>query len=396
MRVCQLRQLRITIPRIALFLSDASRKTPFGTEGYIRLSSTQASIQRVNFKPLPIKELMPKLKSRLRDRPFMVGSRGEGFPEYLAEPRGSLPNAVFVHNPCQASLAELVAKCMEYVEENLTDNPAILFRNLPAQTAQDFSTIAKALPWQRLEFKGGPNYRNKVDKDAGTYTANDDPSQISIAPHNELSYTDAYPSKIFFFCVQEPGEGCGGETPLVRNSELLAKLDPDVVRKFDEKQVRYVRYLPDKSNGEYLNWQHVYQTDNREAVEAQAKKQGSNITWNPSGDLYVWQNRPASINHPITGQKTWFNQVITSNATYFRLLPKFDGIPDNKLPSNTYYGDGSAIEPAVLQHIVARKWSCAVGFKWKKGDLLVLDNLAVQHGRVGFKGDRQILACMTV
>ena len=126
----------------------------------------------------------------------MVGSRGEGFPEYLAEPRESLPNAVFVHNPCQASLAELVAKCMEYVEENLTDNPAILFRNLPAQTAQDFSTIAKAIPWQRLEYKGGPNYRKKVDKDAGTYTANDDPSQISIAPHNELSYTDAYPSKV--------------------------------------------------------------------------------------------------------------------------------------------------------------------------------------------------------
>ena len=64
--------------------------------------------------------------------------------------------------------------------------------------------------------------------------------------------------------MQEPGEGCGGETPLVRNSELLANLDPDVVRKFDEKQVRYVRYLPDKSNEEYLNWQQVYQTDNRE------------------------------------------------------------------------------------------------------------------------------------
>ena len=66
-----------------------------------------------------------------------------------------------------------------------------------------------------------------------------------------------------FFCVQEPGDGCGGETPLVRNSELLSKLDPEVVRKFEEKQVRYVRYFPDKNNKEYLNWQHVYQTDDR-------------------------------------------------------------------------------------------------------------------------------------
>ena len=66
-----------------------------------------------------------------------------------------------------------------------------------------------------------------------------------------------------FFCVQEPGDGCGGETPLLRNSELLSKLDPEVVRKFEEKQVRYIRYFPDKKNQEYLNWQHVYQTDDR-------------------------------------------------------------------------------------------------------------------------------------
>ena len=69
------------------------------------------------------------------------------------------------------------------------------------------------------------------------------------------------PHQIFFFCVKEPADGCGGETPLVKNSELLSALDPDIVQRFEEKQVRYARYLPDKSNGEYMNWQHVYQTD---------------------------------------------------------------------------------------------------------------------------------------
>ena len=85
---------------------------------------------------------------------------------------------------------------MEYVEDNITSTPAILFRNLPAQTAQDFSTIAKAIPWKGLEYKGAPNFRNKADNEAGTYTANDDPCHFSIAPHNELSYTNAYPSKV--------------------------------------------------------------------------------------------------------------------------------------------------------------------------------------------------------
>ena len=72
------------------------------------------------------------------------------------------------------------------------------------------------------------------------------------------------PPQVFFFCVKEPADGCGGETPLVKNSDLLSSLDPDIVRRIEEKQLRYVCYLPDKSNAEYMNWQHSFHTDNRE------------------------------------------------------------------------------------------------------------------------------------
>lgn len=71
---------------------------------------------------------------------------------------------------------------------------------------------------------------------------------------------------MFFFCLKQAAEGCGGETPLVKNKELLSKLDPAVVRKFEEKKLRYVRYLPDKSRGEYMNWQHVFFTENKEVL----------------------------------------------------------------------------------------------------------------------------------
>ena len=78
-------------------------------------------------------------------------------------------------------------------------------------------------------------------------------------------------------------------------------------------------------------------------------------------------------------------------------MPTFIGadIPDEKFPNHTYYGDGSEIEKEVLQHIRATSWACAVGFQWRCGDLLVMDNLAVQHGRIGFTGDRQVLAYLT-
>ena len=128
-------------------------------------------------------------------------------------------------------------------------------------------------------------------------------------------------------------------------------------------------------------------------METIAKEQGRNFTWDPSGDLYIWQNRPAFIHHPVTRKKTWFNQATTHHCSFYR-ISQGDKIPDNKCPGHSFYGDGSDIEPAVIQHLLAAAWSCAVGFKWRKGDLLVLDNLSVLHGRLGFEGDRKILLYM--
>ena len=107
-----------------------------------------------------------------------------------------------------------------------------------------------------------------------------------------------------------------------------------------------------------------------------------------------WSNvKPAFLRHPKTGEDIWFNQVTIHHHTYYNSLPMFKSIelPPHKYPCTVYYGDGSTIEPEVIQHLRAVSWSCAVGFRWRKGDLLVLDNLTVQHGRIGFTGKREIL-----
>ena len=194
----QLLQLRASISRLPRWSIPGTRKAY--VKNIICSYSTQQSQEnpttRSAFQPLPREELVTKFKSRLKDRPFTVGSVGEGVPEFLEEPRESFPHGLQVINPHQSSLAELTAKCMEYVEENHAQHPAILFRNLPAETAQDFSTIAKGIPWKGMTYEGGAWFRQKIDKSVGTYTANDDPDGMAIDPHNEMSYTNVYPSKV--------------------------------------------------------------------------------------------------------------------------------------------------------------------------------------------------------
>ena len=133
-------------------------------------------------------------------------------------------------------------------------------------------------------------------------------------------------------------------------------------------------------------------------MESKAKELGYHVTWDASGGLSAWQNRPAFSTHPATGEKVWFNQAHTHHASYYKPWPEQilfhfpPETPDEKYPSHTYYGDGSEIEPEVIQHIRATSWACAVGFQWRRGDLLAMDNMAVQHARIGFTGPRKILA----
>ena len=107
----------------------------------------------------------------------------------------------------------------------------------------------------------------------------------------------------------------------------------------------------------------------------------------------------------VAGQPTRWNGVLKKSVEkaeriyndHFPSIFRFkdSNLPFDKYPYHTYYGDGSEIEPVVLENIRAVTWSCAVGFRWRTGDVLVVDNLAVQHARMSFTGQRKILAVLS-
>ena len=64
------------------------------------------------------------------------------------------------------------------------------------------------------------------------------------------------------------------------------------------------------------------------------------------------------------------------------------------LPNNTYDGDGSPMEPEVLDALRAAYCAETVAFPWQEGDILMLDNMLAAHGRAPFTGPRRILVAM--
>jgi alpha-ketoglutarate-dependent taurine dioxygenase len=148
-----------------------------------------------------------------------------------------------------------------------------------------------------------------------------------------------------------------------------------------------------------LDWRTAFQTTDQTVVEEHCKRNGIEAEWTSDGRLRTYAVLPAVIEHPRTGETVWFN-----HATFFHvstldpslregLLAGFEDEAD--LPTNTYYGDGSPIEPETLAELREAYRQETVSFSWRRGDILMLDNIFAAHGRAPYEGPRKILVGMT-
>ncbi len=280
----------------------------------------------------------------------------------------------------------------EFIERELLQHGAILFRGFGLATAALFEQFALSVIPGFLHYIEGSSPR--IMQADGVYTSTEYPPEYFISMHNELSYAHRWPSKIFFYCVTAPP--VGGETPIADSRKIFEKLSPELRQRFLEKGVKYTRNLHG-SRGAGLSWQTVFETEDREAVEAYCREGDIEFSWTDKGGLRTSQLRPAVIRHPKTGDLLWFNQVDQWHPSNLepevaKALLATTGEED--LPINAYFGDGAPLDPAELDEVRRAFRETLVAFPWRQGDLLLVDNMRVAHGRMPFEGPRKILVTM--
>jgi alpha-ketoglutarate-dependent taurine dioxygenase len=197
--------------------------------------------------------------------------------------------------------------------------------------------------------------------------------------------------KIAFLCLA--AADAGGATPVADSRVVYQRIPADVREKFQRKGVMYVRHY--SSVG--LPWQEVFQAETRDAVDAYCRRHGIRFQWLGDDLLRTEQVCPATAIHPYTGAPVWFNQAhlfhVSSHTDENRraLLQTFG---EDQLPRHAYYGDGEALEDDVLDAIRAVYDEEKIAFKWRNGDLLILDNMLYSHGRDPYDGPRKVLVAM--
>ena len=305
----------------------------------------------------------------------------------------------------------------DLVADRLLAHGAILFRGFEVFDAPAFEAVARAIaPVLQNEYLGTSPRNALTDH---VFTASELPPFYPIPQHCEMSFTAHPPKQLFFCCLVEPAAG-SGETPLADFRRVLRDLDPELVKRFEERGLRIVRnYSGPRGGGRFdlwrlKRWDEMFGTTDRRVVEAKCRGEGFEPTWTASGGLRLVSTQPVVRRHPVTDEPVWHNHVTTFHTSQaageyrriFGLRPTLRHLalwqlarvlgalqvrkPVDERAMECTWADGSEIPDVDVEAVREAVWKQLVVVPWRRGDVVAIDNYAVSHGRLPYRGPRKV------
>lgn len=315
-----------------------------------------------------------------------------------------------------ALVAWLDAK-RDFVQDRLLAHGALLLRGFEVFDAPAFERVARAIePVLQNEYLGTSPRNALTDY---VFTASELPPFYPIPQHCEMSFTANPPRSLFFCCLVEPADG-SGETPLADFRKVLRDLDPELVKKFEEKGLRIVRnYAGPDGGGRFdlwklKRWDEMFLTTDRAAVDARCRAEGFEPIWTANGGLRIVSTQPVVRRHPVTGEPAWHNHLTTFHTSqaegeyrrihalrptlrHFALWQLARALgrlqarkPVDERAMECTFADGSEIPLADVEAVRDAVWKHLVVVPWRRGDVVAIDNFAVSHGRLPYSGPRNV------
>ena len=304
-------------------------------------------------------------------------------------------------------------------KNKLLENGALLLRGFDLRTPEDFEEVALALEPGLQNNYAGTSPRNSRTK--YVHSASELPGHYPIMQHCEMSFLPTAPRYLFFFCYVEPKDG--GETPVCDFRKVYAQMDPKIREEFEKRGVKLIRnYTGPKTKKakdvyQLKRWDELFKTTDTEEIKAECAKNELEPVWLKDDRLRLINTRPAMQKHPDTGEMVWFNHlqvfhreaaaieyrhiyrrrgdffslkymVALQTITFFKRLFKK---PEEEAMHMVFADDDSEIPKAYVEHVESLIWKNLEANPWKLGDILMIDNFSTSHGRLPYKGPRDIL-----
>jgi len=278
----------------------------------------------------------------------------------------------------------------EYFRELAMKHGAVLLRGFDVNGAEDFAAISRSLNCGDYSYIGGAAPRTELVPGL-VFTSNESPPEEPIPFHHEMAQAPNPPNYILFYCEIESPEG--GATPIIPSTEVanyFTQRYPEFAKQVEEQGVRYIRVMPevtDPTSAQGRSWKETYDVQTREEAEKVMGSQGTQCEWQANGDCRtITTALPGLMMDERTGKQVFFNSVIAA----------YTGWNDSRNVGKkaVVLGNGAPIHEEAVEDVAEFMREKRVAFKWKKGDVLIIDNFLAMHSRETFVRPRRVLASL--
>jgi hypothetical protein len=210
-----------------------------------------------------------------------------------------------------------------------------------------------------------------------------------------MAYMRDYPPRIAFFSCRTAQEG--GATTICDMRRVTGNLPPSVVDKISRLGIRNVRnYAPYRESGEVIRtnpdsvpWNRAFPVGSMEEVTDLCDRMGMQAIWRDDGSLTLINHIPGFSAHPLTDERIYRGNIHSGGlSTTSTTDAERKALHHRDLPSGHSLGDGSGLDADELAAFRAVIDEATVSWQWRDGDLMILDNLLVGHGREPYRGPR--------
>ena len=263
---------------------------------------------------------------------------------------------------------------------------ALLLRGFPLESAEDFHACVEALDLGRFSYRDSLSNAVRIDRTDRVFTANEAPPEATIRLHHELAQTPAHPRHLLFFCERAPA--VGGATALCRSDDVydaLRERVPEFVADVERHGVVYRHVMPavdDPTSSMGRSWKCTLSVERREEAESRLAELGYSSNWLAEENVEVVTPVLRGTLALGDGRTSFFNQIVATRSWRDAR---------NEPERAARLGNGEPIPLALRDEVAAITDDLAIDLDWQSGDLAILDNHRVQHGRRPFEGQRTVL-----
>jgi len=287
-------------------------------------------------------------------------------------------------------LAEFVSGRIKHFAALILEHRGILFRGFRVRDATDYQAFIEALGVKPMDYTYRSTPRTHVQ--GAVFTATEYPARIEIPLHCENAYQRTWPMWLSFCCIKPAS--AGGQTPVADMRKVTAAIPPAILDRFARRRVKYIRHYHPHVD---LPWGTVFRTTDREELATFCRENDIHHEWLDSDILRTEHVCQGVADHPETGETVFFNQAHLFHVSSLgeQVAEDLIGVYGrDRLPRDARFGDGGNIGAEDLAAVRSAFASAAVDLQWQQGDVVVLDNMQVAHGRRAYVGERRLLAAL--